>query len=683
MALELAIANADVASAKRMNSSTLLHEFRAAHERGLALAVEDYLDRLDPADSRGAVELIYQDYCLAEARGSKPEVADYLARFPQHEVAIERLMRLHIACSPSLLGRWIETTPSTVPLEAGDEIGPYVLKRELGRGGFARVFLAEQTNLENRLVVLKVSKTMTREPWLLARVSHAHIVEIVSHATVDDGAFHLICMPFWGGATLAALLAQRRQSGFRACTGTDLLADLDQVAAPEFPTVHPARPAREILAGLTYNQAVAWVGARLAEALDHAYCRDVAHGDVKPSNILLSADGNPMLLDFNLARDWSAAGMDLSKSDTGGTLAYMAPERLQGLAGDERTRDDGDTDKAPVELSSDQQLTIAHRTHKRHSSDPQERGPHQADIYSLGMVLLEALTGEPPAQAAMSGTTAGGTDFDQLRAIAGAYASSRGRGATLAIRESEQCGRRAITPGLRAILARCLDPDPDRRYRRGLELAEDLDRWRTDRPLAYTSEPFWGQIVPRVLRRQRRTMILTAAILSILVGLPTSAVVMLGSRKNLEAAAQYKLSRHWDDPDSPTYGLQRPGSPRVIEPDDHTVVETASRALNDYNVLGPDDWRQRDDVRVLPPADRDDIELWLLEQGYRYGRAVENRPELRRSDWKLARDYISRLAASRNLQVLNALDRRLRVKLGSRGAAITGVCHSRGGATRA
>ena len=205
------------------------------------------------------------------------------------------------------------------------------------------------------------------------------------------------------------------------------------------------------------------------------------------------------------------------------------------------------------------------RTHKRHSSDPQERGPHQADIYSLGMVLLEALTGEPPAQAAMSGTTAGGTDFDQLRAIAGAYASSRGRGATLAIRESEQCGRRAITPGLRAILARCLDPDPDRRYRRGLELAEDLDRWRMDRPLAYTSEPFWGQIVPRVLRRQRRTMILTAAILSILVGLPTTAVVMLGSRKNLEAAAQYKLSRHWDDPDSPTYGLQRPGSPRVIE----------------------------------------------------------------------------------------------------------------------
>ena len=50
----------------------------------------------------------------------------------------------------------METTPSPVPPEIGDEIGPYVLRRELGRGGFARVFLAEQTNLENRLVVLKV-----------------------------------------------------------------------------------------------------------------------------------------------------------------------------------------------------------------------------------------------------------------------------------------------------------------------------------------------------------------------------------------------------------------------------------------------------------------------------------------------------------------------------------------------
>ena len=106
-----------------------------------------------------------------------------LERFPLHRTQLEPLIRLHGECPPSLLDRWMETTPALDSLpEAGDAIGPYYLRRELGRGGFSRVFLAEQTNLENRLVVLKLSVKITREPWLLARVRHAHIVEIVSHA---------------------------------------------------------------------------------------------------------------------------------------------------------------------------------------------------------------------------------------------------------------------------------------------------------------------------------------------------------------------------------------------------------------------------------------------------------------------------------------------------------------------
>ena len=230
-----------------------------------------------------------------------------------------------------MLGRWFAPEPAGAGLpEAGDSIGPYLLCRELGRGSFARVFLAEQADLENRLVVVKVSTQVTREPWLLARARHAHIVEIMWHTQVDDGAFQLICMPFFGGATLAAVLAARRGQARRAASGRDLLADLDGVAAPEYPGGHPARPAREVLARLSYDRAMAWIVARLAEALDHAFNRDVVHGDVKPSNILLSADGNPMLLDFNLARDGAPAREGASPDvDPGGTLAYMAPERLR------------------------------------------------------------------------------------------------------------------------------------------------------------------------------------------------------------------------------------------------------------------------------------------------------------------------------------------------------------------
>ena len=323
-----------VDSQRRLELPPVLDEFTAAWERGEAPVVEDYLHHLDPADSEGAVELIYREYCLAEADGRGPDPSLYLARFPQHRGGgPERLLRLHGACSPSLLGRWLEPAAEGLP-EAGDSIGPYVLRRELGRGSFARVFLAEEADLENRLVVVKVSTRVTREPWLLARARHAHIVEIVRHTLVDDGAFQLICMPFFGGATLGAVLDARRERSRAAASGRDLLDDLDRAAAPEYPGGHDARPAREILARLSYDRAIAWIVARLAEALDHAFGRDVAHGDVKPSNILLSADGNPMLLDFNLARDGASRVDEPGRGgDPGGTLAYMAPERLRAPRG--------------------------------------------------------------------------------------------------------------------------------------------------------------------------------------------------------------------------------------------------------------------------------------------------------------------------------------------------------------
>ncbi len=108
--------------------------------------------------------MIYREFFLSEADGSSREASHYFDRFPQHRTALERLIRLHGECPPSLLDRWMETTPSVDSLpEAGDAIGPYVLRRELGRGSFARVFLAEQTNLENRLGRAQgISTRMTR-----------------------------------------------------------------------------------------------------------------------------------------------------------------------------------------------------------------------------------------------------------------------------------------------------------------------------------------------------------------------------------------------------------------------------------------------------------------------------------------------------------------------------------------
>ena len=135
------------------------------------------------------------------------------------------------------------------------------------------------------------------------------------------------------------------------------------------------------------------------------------------------------------------------------------------------------------------------------------------------------------------------------------HAAARQRSARSLIRAFEVAGGRAVAPGLRTILERCLDPDPARRYRRGSELADDLDRWRTNRPLSFAEEPFWRLTVPRWLRRQRRMF--AAAALSITVGLVTTVVVWHGSNRalhqNLERIALGKLTRLWDDPNARTY----------------------------------------------------------------------------------------------------------------------------------
>ena len=98
-----------------------------------------------------------------------------------------------------------------------------------------------------------------------------------------------------------------------------------------------------------------------------------------------------------------------------------------------------------------------------------------------------------------------------------------------------------------------------------LELAEDLDRWRADRPLAYAAEPFWAQTLPRLVRRKKT--LLSAAALTVVVGLVTTSLLMNASRLTLQHLALHKLARSWDDIESHAFQFQRPGNPRLQNPD--------------------------------------------------------------------------------------------------------------------
>jgi tetratricopeptide (TPR) repeat protein len=388
--------------------------------------------------------------------------------------------------------------------------------------------------------------------------------------------------------------------------------------------------------------------ARLAQALDHAFTRGVAHGDVKPSNILLAADGTPMLLDFNLALDWSMSDESRPLADPGGTLAYMAPERLRAIALASRVPLPSDDER--VRLVSDAPAVAT--------------DPHSADLYALGMVLLEALTGRCPPPAGRDQPTLAEAR-GPLRDLAADYASSRERGALEIIRTCEGSNPRRIPPALRAILGRCLASQPSCRYLRGRELAEDLDRWRSEQRLAYANEPFWTLTLPRWVRTKRKVL-RTAGLVALAI-IVTTAIVMVKSQSTLQNLAVQKLARHWDDPQANVFHLQRPGLIRPEDPEDPRVLATAVSALKDYDVFANENWRQSDDIQTLPASDRIDLELWLLEQSFRYCRALEKRSGAL-GEWPSALRVLDHVNVPCDFQVFDRLHDRLVDRLRNSGS---------------
>ena len=270
--------------------------------------------------------------------------------------------------------------------EVGDSFLGFHLIGELGRGAFSRVYLAQQGDLANRPVALKVSPEFFSESQTLAQLQHANIVPIYSIHHVE--ALHAVCMPYFGSTTLKDVYRDLRKHEALPASAKGLLSTLynresdprhrgsaisSKVEMAEGPTAlserepvgattpSPSRPHTAILMmleKLTYVQAVLWMAARLEDGLAHAHERGILHRDLKPANILLTDEGQPMLLDFNLSEDLKVRSG--AAAAIGGTLPYMSPEHLDAFRGGAR----------PVDARS--------------------------DLYSLGVILYELLAGRRP-----------------------------------------------------------------------------------------------------------------------------------------------------------------------------------------------------------------------------------------------------------------------------------------------
>ncbi len=451
----------------------------------------------------------------------------------------------------------------TLPSE-GESVFGFRLGRELGRGSFACVYLAGQADLAGRPVVLKVSGIDGDEPQTLAQLQHTHIVPIYSVHEDPVRGLRAVCMPYFGGASLARVLDQLWKDALRPATGAQLVRALAATQVPPVPDSGVGNgngsgqgEVLALLGRLRYDRAAAWLVARLAEALQHAHDRGVLHCDVKPSNILLGADGQPMLLDFNVARRRDQA----TAATLGGTVAYMAPEHLRALAG----ADQGPA--PPVDVT--------------------------ADVYSLGMVLYEMLAGRSPFDHDGS--------YSPLMPLLVAMALERSRGVP-SLR-----ARRPDAPwDLESIVRKCLDPSPARRYRRADHFAEDLRRFLNDQPLRHAPQLSQAERLRKWARRHPRLTssgtVATVAAVLLAVGGATLLARLSGTREQLLDARAQEQKRSYEA-----------GTVRALclvnttgEAKEHLAegLDVCRRTLALYGVLDGDDWQQGPLWRRLTPAER-------------------------------------------------------------------------------
>jgi tRNA A-37 threonylcarbamoyl transferase component Bud32 len=215
---------------------------------------------------------------------------------------------------------------------------------------------------------------------------------------------------------------------------------------------------------------------QLARAVQAAHRQQVVHRDLKPENVLLGADGQPRISDFGLARLLDREGTTRTDAVLG-TPSYMSPEQASG-----RTS---------------------------------AAGP-SADIYALGAILYECLTGRPPFKAATAVDT------------------------VLQVVQTEPVPPRQLTPGvprdLDTICLKCLQKDPGKRYASAEDLADDLAAFREGRAIKARPVGLLGRAAKWVRRQPGVAALLAALVLALVAGTAVSTYFALAAQRRAEEA---------------------------------------------------------------------------------------------------------------------------------------------------
>jgi eukaryotic-like serine/threonine-protein kinase len=448
---------------------------------------ESWLSPSSAAGSDPRVAAALDEYLTAVTAGSPPSRREFLERHSTIAQALDEcLLGLEFI---QTAGRRFREAESRERIQDVDEevlpasarLGDYRIVREIGRGSMGVVYEAEQVSL-GRQVALKVLPFASaidprqRQRFLIeaqaaAQLHHAHIVPI--YAAGCDRGVHFYAMQFVEGHSLAELIGQmRRQAmgieefeakppekrwddeaaignkGSSSSAGLSAtvtlpprLEDSWRGSEQRIDSGPGAASSSSSTSGSAHVArshvlAIARLGVQAAEALEHAHTLGVVHRDIKPANLMVDSRGELWITDFGLAR--IRGDVSLTRSgDLVGTLRYMSPEQALARRGvvDQRT-----------------------------------------DIYALGLTLYELLTLQPAFD--------GRDHHELLRQIAMDEPISPRR------------LNKAVPRDLETIIMKAICKEPSNRYSTAQELANDLTRFREDRPILARR--------PTVLERGRR-----------------------------------------------------------------------------------------------------------------------------------------------------------------------------------
>jgi tetratricopeptide (TPR) repeat protein len=420
----------------------LLDDQSGCWRRGERLPVEAYLEfRPDlRQDEDQVLDLIYHEILLRTRAGDAPKLREYLQRFPQYGSQLRAQFDLHQAV---LLGESLLATRPP-PEGYGEPAGPagppdvpgYEILGELGRGGMGVVYRARQKGLD-RLVALKMIRggagdrpgqvaRFRSEAQALARLEHPHIIRIYEVGEHEG-------RPYFALEHVTGLSLEERLQG-----------------APQ-----PPREAAALL-------------ETLARAVHAAHECRIVHRDLKPANVLLAEPrpgalppgaspggdavarywGTPKITDFGLAKQLDADSLQTRDGDILGTPSYMAPEQ----AG-------------------------------RQPGGPAAGVGPAVDVYALGAILYECLTGRPPFL--------GQTLWDTLEQVV----------------KQEPVPPRQLQPkvprDLETVCLKCLHKEPRKRYDSAQALANDLRRFLAGEPVWARPAPAWERAWKWLRRRPR------------------------------------------------------------------------------------------------------------------------------------------------------------------------------------